>query len=109
MERKGSLNLVDLAGSERIALSKVEGDRMKETQSINKSLTHLGVVISALAKKESHIPFRNSKLTFLLQKYLEGDSKTLMLVNISPRVNDFNQTMCSLRFAEKVKECKIKK
>lgn len=82
---------------------------MRETQAINKSLTHLGVVISALAKKEAHIPFRNSKLTFLLQRYLEGDSKTLMFVNMSPKTSDFNQTICSLRFAEKVKECKIKK
>ena len=82
---------------------------MKETLSINKSLSQLGVVINAIANKDAYIPFRSSKLTHVLQGCLTGDSKTLMLVNISPKLSDFSQTINSLRFASKVKECKIKK
>lgn len=103
----GLLNLVDLAGSERLNQSKAKGDRLRETQHINKSLSALGDVIASLANKEKHTPFRNSKLTFLLQDSLGGDSKTLMFVNVSPVLSSFNESLCSLRFASKVNACDI--
>lgn len=80
----GKLNLVDLAGSERIGKSGAEGSRLREAQCINKSLSALGDVINALRSKHSHVPFRNSRLTYLLQDSLSGDSKTLMMVQVSP-------------------------
>ncbi|CAD8124437.1 unnamed protein product [Paramecium sonneborni] len=104
-----TLNLIDLAGSERANVAKTEGDRFTETKAINKSLSALGDVFNALYTKQQHVPFRNSKLTFSLYKYMEGSSKTLMMVNISSRSEDFQQTLASLRFAEKVKSCQIKK
>ncbi|KAI3457574.1 hypothetical protein Pfo_014237 [Paulownia fortunei] len=100
---RSKLWLVDLAGSERIAKTEVQGERLKETQNINRSLSALGDVISALATRSPHIPFRNSKLTHLLQDSLGGDSKTLMFVQISPNENDLTETLCSLNFASRVR------
>ena len=101
---EGTLNLVDLAGSERLSHSGATGDRLKETQNINKSLSCLGDVISALnqGKEGSHVPYRNSKLTYLLQYSLGGNSKTLMFVMISPLQGHLSETLTSLKFATKV-------
>ncbi|KAK3685390.1 P-loop containing nucleoside triphosphate hydrolase protein [Podospora appendiculata] len=99
---EGTLNLVDLAGSERLKHSGAEGDRMKETQNINKSLACLGDVIEALGRGSGHIPYRNSKLTHLLQYSLGGNSKTLMFVMVSPLEAHLKETLTSLRFATKV-------
>lgn len=103
----GLLNLIDLAGSERLNQSKAEGDRLRETKHINKSLSALGDVIAALANRDKHVPFRNSRLTFLLQDSLGGDCKTLMFVNVSHAAESLNESVCSLRFAAKVNSCHV--
>uniref|UniRef100_I1PFI8 Kinesin motor domain-containing protein n=1 Tax=Oryza glaberrima TaxID=4538 RepID=I1PFI8_ORYGL len=86
--RFSRLNLVDLAGSERQKSSGAEGERLKEATNINKSLSTLGLVITNLIavsnKKSHHVPYRDSKLTFLLQDSLGGNSKTTIIANISP-------------------------
>ncbi|GAO16626.1 hypothetical protein UVI_02012480 [Ustilaginoidea virens] len=99
---EGTLNLVDLAGSERLKHSEAEGERMRETQNINRSLSCLGDVIEALGRGSGHIPYRNSKLTHLLQYSLGGNSKTLMFVMVSPLETHLKETLTSLRFATKV-------
>ncbi|CAB1333857.1 unnamed protein product [Coregonus sp. 'balchen'] len=101
----GKLNLVDLAGSERVWKSGAEGERLKEAQNINRSLLALGDVIQALRGKEKHIPFRNSRLTYLLQDSLGKGNKTAMVVQVSALESNVGETMCSLKFAERV--CKV--
>ncbi|KAI4349981.1 hypothetical protein L6164_010514 [Bauhinia variegata] len=100
---RSHLWLVDLAGSERVGRTEVEGERLKESQFINKSLSALGDVISALASKSAHIPYRNSRLTHILQSSLGGDCKTLMIVQVSPSARDLGETLCSLNFATRVR------
>uniref|UniRef100_A0A803M9D2 Uncharacterized protein n=1 Tax=Chenopodium quinoa TaxID=63459 RepID=A0A803M9D2_CHEQI len=99
---RGCMHLVDLAGSERVDKSEVTGDRLKEAQHINKSLSALGDVIASLAQKNAHVPYRNSKLTQLLQDSLGGQAKTLMFVHISPEAEAVGETLSTLKFAERV-------
>ncbi|KAK6239436.1 hypothetical protein QUC31_004905 [Theobroma cacao] len=99
---RGCMHLVDLAGSERVDKSEVTGDRLKEAQHINKSLSALGDVIASLAQKNPHVPYRNSKLTQLLQDSLGGQAKTLMFVHISPEPDAIGETISTLKFAERV-------
>ncbi|XP_057662680.1 kinesin-like protein KIF3A [Diorhabda carinulata] len=100
----GKLNLVDLAGSERVHKSLATGDRLREAGKINLSLSVLGNVISALVDgKATHIPYRNSKLTRLLQDSLGGNSLTAMIAMVSPRVQDCEENMYTLMYADRVK------
>jgi kinesin family protein C2/C3 len=106
---RGKLHLVDLAGSERVSKSGATGQRLKEAQNINKSLSALGDVIQARAAKRGHVPYRNSTLTYLLQDSLGGDSKTLMFVNMSPVSYNTDETFCSLNFAARVRNVELGK
>ncbi|KAM7471134.1 hypothetical protein LguiA_009317 [Lonicera macranthoides] len=99
---RASLHLVDLAGSERVDRSEVVGDRLKEAQHINKSLAALGDVIFALSQKSAHVPYRNSKLTQVLQSSLGGQAKTLMFVQLNPDLVSFSESSSTLKFAERV-------
>ncbi|KAG5027414.1 hypothetical protein AAZX31_08G322800 [Glycine max] len=104
---RGCLHLVDLAGSERVDKSEAVGERLKEAQHINRSLSALGDVISALAQKSPHIPYRNSKLTQVLQDSLGGHAKTLMFVHINPELNAIGETLSTLKFAERVSSIEL--
>ncbi|XP_066591336.1 kinesin-like protein KIF3A [Prorops nasuta] len=105
--KMGKLHLVDLAGSERQSKTKASGVRLREATKINLSLSTLGNVISALVDgQSSHVPYRNSKLTRLLQDSLGGNSKTLMCANISPADINYDETISSLRYANRAKNIK---
>jgi len=92
------LSFVDLAGSERVKKSGSSGSQLKEAQSINKSLSALGDVISALSSGGQHIPYRNHKLTMLMSDSLGGNAKTLMFVNVSPAESNLDESYNSLMY-----------
>ncbi|XP_072995272.1 kinesin-like protein KIN-14I [Typha latifolia] len=100
---RGKLSFVDLAGSERVKKSGSAGKQLKEAQSINKSLSALGDVISALSSDGQHIPYRNHKLTMLMSDSLGGNAKTLMFVNVSPAESNLDETYNSLMYASRVR------
>ncbi|CAL9027433.1 unnamed protein product [Prunus brigantina] len=100
---RGKLSFVDLAGSERIKKSGSSGSQLKEAQSINKSLSALGDVISSLSSGGQHIPYRNHKLTMLMSDSLGGNAKTLMFVNVSPAESNVDETHNSLMYASRVR------
>lgn len=105
--RVGKLNLVDLAGSERQSKTGATGKRLKEASKINLSLSALGNVISALVDgKNIHVPYRDSKLTRLLQDSLGGNSKTLMIANIGPASYNYEESLTTLRYANRAKNIK---
>lgn len=107
--RVGKLNLVDLAGSERQSKTHAVGERFIEAVNINQSLSTLGNVISALVDgKSTHIPYRDSKLTRLLQDSLGGNTKTVMIANIGPADFNYDETLSTLRYANRAKNIKNK-
>uniref|UniRef100_A0A673MKV0 Kinesin-like protein KIF13B n=1 Tax=Sinocyclocheilus rhinocerous TaxID=307959 RepID=A0A673MKV0_9TELE len=105
----GKLSLVDLAGSERAAKTGAAGERLKEGSNINKSLTTLGLVISALAdqgagkNKNKFVPYRDSVLTWLLKDSLGGNSRTAMVATVSPAADNYDETLSTLRYADRAK------
>lgn len=103
----GNLFLVDLAGSERVRKSAVQGQQLKEASHINKSLAALGNVMEALDRKASHVPYRDSKLTYLLQDCLGGNSRTMMVVTVCPGSGSFDETQCALQFATRVRRINL--
>ena len=104
----GKLNLVDLAGSERIRITGTRGQQLEESKKINKSLSCLGNVINALTDKKgkNYIPYRDSKLTRLLQDSLGGNCKTTMIATISPSEDAFSESLSTLYFAQRAKKIK---
>lgn len=107
--RSGRLFLVDLAGSEKVGKTGASGQTLEEAKKINKSLSALGMVINALSDgKSSHIPYRDSKLTRILQESLGGNSRTTLIINCSPSSYNDSETMSTLRFGERAKTIKQK-
>ncbi|XP_075682712.1 kinesin-like protein KIF13A isoform X3 [Rhinoderma darwinii] len=108
-ERVSKVSLVDLAGSERVSKTGAAGERLKEGSNINKSLTTLGLVISSLADqaagkgKNKFVPYRDSVLTWLLKDNLGGNSKTAMIATISPSGDNYEETLSTLRYADRAK------
>ncbi|EST09007.1 Kinesin, motor domain protein [Kalmanozyma brasiliensis GHG001] len=107
--KTGNLYLVDLAGSEKVGKTGASGQTLEEAKKINKSLSALGMVINALTDgKSSHIPYRDSKLTRILQESLGGNSRTTLIVNASPCVYNADETLSTLRFGVRAKSIKNK-
>ena len=106
--RNSQLHLVDLAGSERVGRSTNTGATLKEGQKINLSLSALGNCIKALCEGKTHTPFRDSKLTKLLAESLGGNTKTSLIVCCSPEKCNYEETLSSLRFAERAKKVKTR-
>jgi kinesin family protein 3/17 len=107
--RVGKLNLVDLAGSERQSKTQSSGEQLKQAIKINLSLSALGNVISALVDgKSTHIPYRDSKLTRLLQDSLGGNAKTVMIANIGPASYNYEESVTTLRYANRAKNIQNK-
>ncbi|CAL8260155.1 unnamed protein product [Merluccius merluccius] len=105
----GTLTLCDLAGSERISKTEAKGERLVEAAAINKSLTALGQVFSALRCNALHVPFRNSKLTHLLQPCLSGDAKCCVLVTLSPDPGDLAETLSTLQYGASIQQVALGK
>jgi len=103
----GFMYLIDLAGSERAKSTSVSSHKFREGQNINNSLMALGDVIDALGKKQKHVPYRSSKLTFLLQDVLKPNSKVIMFVNINPSISNINESMNSLSFGVKCRKVEL--
>lgn len=101
----GKLNLVDLAGSERVHITGATGKRLEESKSINQSLSALGNVIAALTDRRGrhHIPYRDSKLTRILEDSLGGNCKTTMICMVSPALDAFAESVSTLKFANRAK------
>ncbi|KAG1227418.1 hypothetical protein G6F35_002601 [Rhizopus arrhizus] len=107
--KSGKLYLVDLAGSEKVGKTGASGQTLEEAKKINKSLTALGMVINALTDgKSSHIPYRDSKLTRILQESLGGNSRTTLIINCSPSSYNVSETLSTLRFGMRAKTIKNK-
>lgn len=105
--RVGKLNLVDLAGSERQSKTGVTGVEREQAININLSLTTLGLVIQNLvSSKPAHIPYRDSQLTRLLQDSLGGNTKTVMIANIGPSGFNYDETISTLKYANRAKNIK---
>ncbi|KAL7476787.1 hypothetical protein ACHAW6_002622 [Cyclotella cf. meneghiniana] len=109
LNRNGCLHIIDLAGSERVGKSGSQGDVRDEGKHINKSLTALARVIEKLQAKSEHVPFRDSKLTHLLQNSLGGDSKTLVIVCCSPHREHLRESRSALGFAVNASKVELKK
>src|SRR3984885_320812 len=108
-EKVGTLYLVDLAGSEKVGKTGASGQTLEEAKKINKSLSALGMVINALTDgKSSHIPYRDSKLTRILQESLGGNSRTTLIINCSPSSYNDAETLSTLRFGMRAKTIKNK-
>eukprot|EP00946_MAST-07B_sp_MAST-7B-sp1_P004892 g4892.t1 len=106
---RGKMHLIDLAGSERLSKSGAEGQRKKEAQAINKSLSALGDVIQARKEKQKHVPYRNSTLTYMLQDSLAGNSKTLMIVQASPVDYNASETNATLNWGQRARAVELGK